>query len=188
MPERDATRDRDHDGDCPGPGGHAVLMESGADADAPDAAQAGRLCDLLREDDLDAAIDGGLARFQPLPGLDAGCNAMLSAARDRLLVAWAARDRHRARDARLERIANGRLRARGGLSADSPLNQPPSGDAAVEGPAQAGAIVSGISAGIGGTGAGSDTGTLPAPSRSTLPAAAAAALARARARASGTQS
>ncbi|MGY0611331.1 MULTISPECIES: hypothetical protein [unclassified Luteimonas] len=149
-------------------------------AGALDAAQARRILDLLRDDDLDAAIEAGLARFKPLSGLDAEGNHVLSAARDRLLAAWAARERYRARDARLDRIANERLRARGGLPAGNPPNEAASGEAAAGGAAHGMSID---------TGAGTDTGvgTLSAPSRPTLPAAAAAALARARARASGHQ-
>ncbi|MEN1970759.1 hypothetical protein WCE34_00215 [Luteimonas sp. MJ204] len=177
MPGRDATRDPVGHGGRTYPTGDPGQVEHGAGADAPDAVQARRLCDLLCEDQLDAAIDGGLARFQPLPALDAACNAMLSAARDRLLAAWAARERYRARDARLERIATERLRARGGLPAGHPANEAAAGEAAAGGAAQSG---HGMSTDTG-------VGTLPAPSRPALPAAAAAALARARARASGQQ-
>lgn len=174
MPGRDATRDLDGHGGRTGPTGHPGPVEHGAGADAPDAVQARRLCDMLCEDRLDAAIDGGLAHFQPLPGLDAACNAMLSAARDRLLTAWAARDRHRARDARLERIATERLRARSGPAADSSTTG--------TGTDQAAAAADGAAKPATGQGAG----TPSPPSRPALPAAAAAALARARARAAGT--
>ena len=130
-----------------------------ADGPAPDAVQARRILELLRDDDIDAAIETGLARARPLPELDAAANARLSAARDRLLAAWAARERHRARARRLERIAAARQQAR---AARQPAPPP---DA---------------------TGAASP-GTLPRDARPALPAAAAAALARARARAAGSR-
>lgn len=76
-------------------------------------ALAARLLQLLDRDDLDAAIDAGLAEFDP----DA-CQVLSAAARDRLrrergrlLQAWAARERHRNRAARLARKAE-LLRAR----------------------------------------------------------------------------
>ncbi|HVI58323.1 MAG TPA: hypothetical protein VM619_05550 [Luteimonas sp.] len=74
------------------------------------ALQARRLAGLLREDDLDAAIDAGLMEFVPCPecahaGEAAAACALVAAAQARLLSAWAARDRHHARDARLQRRA-----------------------------------------------------------------------------------
>ncbi|GGK09655.1 hypothetical protein [Luteimonas terricola] len=127
---------------------------------APDAAQSLRILALLRADDIDAAIGAGLAGFVALPGLDDTTNDLLVAARDRLLAAWAARDRYRARAKRLERIAEERRRAR---------SLPPAPAAADDG----------LAAGT----------TAPAiPHRPSLPPAAAAALARARARTSGPRS
>jgi len=117
---------------------------------------------LLREDDVDAAIEAGLARFIPLAALDDEDNAALVAARDRLLAAWAARERHRARAQRLERVAAGRRRAR---TAARPVDT----------------STTGATDGAGGQAA-------DVPSRPALPAAAAAALARARARAAGRRS
>ena len=58
---------------------------------------------MLMADDLDAALQLGLLDAQPCPGCDGGCNARLIEARDARLVALAARERHRARDARLQR-------------------------------------------------------------------------------------
>ncbi|WP_407352252.1 hypothetical protein [Luteimonas sp. R10] len=65
---------------------------------------------LLDADDLDAAIEAGLAGFDAdaAPALPATDRERLRAARDRLLAAWAARDRHRARNARLARRATER--------------------------------------------------------------------------------
>jgi len=131
---------------------------------APDAAAALRILALLRADDLDAAIEAGLARFQRLGGLDAAANDALADARDRLLAAWAARERYLARNARLERLATERRRARAPcVSGD--------GDAATARPA------------TGGTSAAASPGPdVTPPPRPALPATAAAALARARAR------
>ena len=90
----------------------AVNGPSDGNQAAPDATAARRILALLRDDDVDAAIDAGLAAFRPLDGLDAADNAALAAARDRLLAAWAARERFRARSLRLDRIAGERKRAR----------------------------------------------------------------------------
>lgn len=93
---------------------HAVHAASGTGAGpaAPGDEEARRIIALLGEDALDAAIEAGLARFQPLPGLEDAENTTLVEARDRLLAAWAARERHRAREARLQRIAEERRQAR----------------------------------------------------------------------------
>ncbi|MFT4179338.1 MAG: hypothetical protein QM612_07735 [Thermomonas sp.] len=66
----------------------------------------------LREDDLDAALSLGLLEAQPCPGCDADCNAGLIEARDARRFALAARDRYRARAARLARIKAERDAAR----------------------------------------------------------------------------
>ncbi|MBB1472418.1 MULTISPECIES: hypothetical protein [unclassified Luteimonas] len=117
---------------------------------------------LVRGDDLDAAIEAGLARFTPCAALSNDENAELAAARDRLLVAWAARERYLARVARLARRAAARKAAR----AAPPATGAPSADLPAASSTTTGA------------------GTLPA-SPPALPAAAAAALARARARMAG---
>jgi hypothetical protein len=137
-------------------------VDAGQDAGrpAPDAAQARRILELLRSDDVDAAIEAGLPAFVPLAELDGTTNDTLASARDRLLAAWAARERYRARTLRLDRIAGERTKAR-----SLPAPPPAAADAAAPG-----------------TGA-----TASAPAPSTLPPAAAAALARARARTSGRQ-
>ena len=67
---------------------------------------------MLMADDLDAALQLGLLDAQPCPGCDGGCNARLIEARDARLVALAARERHRARDARLQRRKAERQAAR----------------------------------------------------------------------------
>lgn len=78
----------------------------------PDAAQARRILALLDRDALDAAIESGLPAFTPLPALTPAENGRLLEARKRLLAAWAARERYRARAARLQRIADERARVR----------------------------------------------------------------------------
>jgi len=62
-----------------------------------------RLLALLAEDDLDAALQAGLMELGLDPA-DPG-NAPLLQARLRLQQAWQARERHRARQQRLARIA-----------------------------------------------------------------------------------
>lgn len=98
---------------------------------APDAACARRILTLLGEGDMDGAIEAGLPRFAPLAALDEDANARLLRARDRLLAAWAARERHLARARRLERIAEERRQARAARPAapapaavSSPANAP----------------------------------------------------------------
>ena len=61
------------------------------------------IADALRDDDVDAALALGLLDAQPCPACDAGCNARLLAARDARRFALAARERYRARGARLAR-------------------------------------------------------------------------------------
>jgi len=73
-----------------------------ATAAAPDAAQ---LVALLRSDDLDAAIDAGLMAFvdDGTQALDAAARTLLVETQQRLRAAWDARERYRAREARLAR-------------------------------------------------------------------------------------
>lgn len=66
----------------------------------------------LREDDLDAALALGLLDAQPCPSCASECGAKLIEARDARRVALAARERHRARAARLARIKAQREAAR----------------------------------------------------------------------------
>lgn len=76
-------------------------------------ALAAHLLELLDRDDIDAAIEAGLAGFDAhaCQSLPAAKRERLAQARSRLLEAWAARDRHGARNARLARRAED-LRAR----------------------------------------------------------------------------
>lgn len=70
-----------------------------------------QLFDCVHADDLDRALTLGLMEYRPDPGddrLDPACpqlRAVLLAAQQRLRDAWAARDRYRARAARLQRRA-----------------------------------------------------------------------------------
>ncbi|MCS3746330.1 MULTISPECIES: hypothetical protein [unclassified Xanthomonas] len=66
------------------------------------------LFDCVQADDLDRALQLGLMDYQPEPHLDAADAPMvatLRAAQQRLHAAWAARERYRARAARLQRRA-----------------------------------------------------------------------------------
>lgn len=63
----------------------------------------GQLLALLQAGDVDAALQAGLMEFPASPA-DAG-DAPLVAAQARLRTAWQARERHRMRAARLQRIA-----------------------------------------------------------------------------------
>jgi hypothetical protein len=81
--------------------------------------QAARLAALLRDDDVDAAIEAGLMAFTACPECArrddrADANARIAAAQQRLRNAWDARDRHRARMARLRRRADERAARRAG--------------------------------------------------------------------------
>jgi len=67
---------------------------------------------LLADVDLDAALAHGLLVATACPACGPGCNARLSAARDARHGALAARDRHRAREARLARRKAARDAAR----------------------------------------------------------------------------
>jgi len=82
----------------------------------PAAARA--LLHLVQHDELDAAIDAGLMTWSAHAGdgLDQAERALLATARERLRMAWAARERVRARKARLERREHER-RARRAASA-----------------------------------------------------------------------
>ncbi|MCD9006407.1 hypothetical protein LDO31_09210 [Luteimonas sp. XNQY3] len=85
------------------------------DASAPPPDTLERLVALLRDDDVDAAIDAGLMDAWPdacADVLDANGRALLLATRSRLRTAWDARARFEARNARLARHAEEREAAR----------------------------------------------------------------------------
>ena len=84
-----------------------------ASAPAPDTLE--HLVALLRDDDVDAAIEAGLMGAWPdacADVLDADARALLLATRARLRTAWDARARFEARNARLARRAEEREAAR----------------------------------------------------------------------------
>ncbi|WP_028915381.1 MULTISPECIES: hypothetical protein [Pseudoxanthomonas] len=87
-------------------------------------AQRARLLALLADGDLDAALQAGLMDYPASPA--AAEDAPLLAAQQRLRTAWAARERHRARAARLERIAAEReaRRRAAAVPADAPASNP----------------------------------------------------------------
>ena len=67
----------------------------------------------LRIDDIDTAIAAGLLdATAACPGCSADCTAMIEAARSERLAALAARERYRAREARLQRRAQERAARR----------------------------------------------------------------------------
>jgi hypothetical protein len=71
----------------------------------------------LLEDDLDCALTLGLLDVAPCEGCDSTCTTTLLAARDARVRALAARDRFRAREARLERRRQERAERRAGAAA-----------------------------------------------------------------------
>jgi len=75
------------------------VSDSGCHPDLP------TLLHLLRAGDVDAAIDAGLMQLPPaaLAAVDTTERIMLTQVRQRLTAAWAARERFRARQARLQR-------------------------------------------------------------------------------------
>ena len=94
------------------------------------------LCDSVMADDLDLAISLGLLSFKaPANGCDhcAARIAVLVAARDARLRALAARERYRARQARLAERAEARARKRAGAAPEASVDVTslPSGAAAV---------------------------------------------------------
>ena len=70
---------------------------------SPQGAQAHAVLASLHMDDLDAALAHGLLEVLPCPACNSACNAHLATAREARKIALAARDRHRARAARLQR-------------------------------------------------------------------------------------
>jgi hypothetical protein len=71
----------------------------------PGGARVHHVADALAVDDVDQALDAGLFDVEPCPACTPDCTASLVAARDARRVALAARERYRARAARLQRIA-----------------------------------------------------------------------------------
>lgn len=106
---------------------------------ASDATTAIGLWRLLCDDNIDAAIEAGLMRFDPSAVVDADVPriaeaiAGIVAMQARLKQAWAARERHRARDARLQRRDAERAarRAPPVAAAGVPASLPPAAAAAL---------------------------------------------------------
>lgn len=132
-------------------------MAPSTEATATRAAQRQQLLALLHASDLDGALQAGLMDYAPG---DEDADGPIAETQARLRSAWAARERHRARESRLAGRAAERAARRSATRPAATTSGTPG--------AQASAAVSPAAA------AG------PA-----LPAAAAAALARARARAAG---
>ncbi|MBB1061942.1 hypothetical protein, partial [Marilutibacter spongiae] len=94
---------------------------------APAGARAHAVSAALAIDDLDVAIEQGLADIEACPACTPGCRRRLLGAKAGRLAAWAARERHRAREARLRRLAAARAARRampaspGGESKRAPL-------------------------------------------------------------------
>ena len=75
---------------------------------AHECAHATRLMHLLQADEIDAALQAGLMAFAPCPACGALPAATVLATQQRLRTAWAARERYRARNARLAQRAAAR--------------------------------------------------------------------------------
>ena len=101
----------------------------------------------LAVDDLDRAIDAGLLTCVPCPGCDADCSASVIAARDSRVGALAARERFRAREARLQHRARERAARRavavGPQPSDGQAPRPPLPSAAAAALARAKARAAG---------------------------------------------
>lgn len=87
------------------------------DSDTRGAADALQLARMLRNDEVDAAIEAGLMTFAPpadMPADRAMTDALriIIAAQQQLRRAWRARERYRARNARLQRRADERAARR----------------------------------------------------------------------------
>ncbi|KAF1710481.1 hypothetical protein CSC70_07375 [Pseudoxanthomonas kalamensis DSM 18571] len=70
-----------------------------------DCARAERFAALLREDRIDEALDAGLMDYRPCPSCAVATIREIATAQARLRTAWAARERYRAREARLARLS-----------------------------------------------------------------------------------
>ena len=142
-----------------------------------------QLLALLHAGDLDAALQAGLMDYPAVPG-DPG-DAPLLAAQAQLQAAWAARERHRARDQRLARLADERQARRTRPTPTRAACETPTlASPVASNPATSSPVVSGA---LPPTAAAPDSPDSPGATlrTATLPAAAAAALARARARVAG---
>jgi hypothetical protein len=102
------------------------------DRDA-DTEVAQRLLALLRDDDVDGAIEAGLMAFDSFYALAPDERATVASTQQRVRDAWAARDRYRARESRLARRAAERQAKRVPAQDDSgkPPTLPPAAAAAL---------------------------------------------------------
>lgn len=91
-----------------------------------DCAAASRLAALLADDDIDAALEAGLMDFTACADCESSAVARIDAARQRIEQAWAARERYRARNARLVRIAAEREARRAPVVIEKKPALPPS--------------------------------------------------------------
>lgn len=89
-------------------------------------ADASRLTALLADDDIDAALDAGLTDFDACAHCDPPAVAHIDAMKRRIRQAWAARERYRARNARLARIAAEREARRAPVLIEKQPALPPS--------------------------------------------------------------
>jgi hypothetical protein len=80
-----------------------------------------QLAQLLDADDVDAALEAGLMAFVPCPACATHAAMKIAETQKRLIQAWAARDRYRAREARLQRIATERAAKRAAHARKSSL-------------------------------------------------------------------
>ncbi|MET0808922.1 MAG: hypothetical protein ABWX93_09225 [Pseudoxanthomonas sp.] len=103
-------------------------MELAGASDKPrhDCLQAIDLSRLLASDEVDAALGAGLMAFVPCPACNAGAAARVQEVQRKIADAWAARDRYRARIARLARVAADReaRRARSQVATRTALPAP----------------------------------------------------------------
>ncbi len=90
-----------------------------------DCARAVWLAALLADDDVNAALDAGLLDFIPCAECDAAAVARIDTAKQKLAEAWAARERYRARSARLARIAAEREARRAPVAIEKKPSLPP---------------------------------------------------------------
>ncbi len=86
--------------------------------------------DALAEGDIDRALDAGLLTVEPCEGCSPACLAMLLDSRGTRVRAWAARERFRARAARLTRHQQ-ELDERRIAVANAPVSLPPAAAAAL---------------------------------------------------------
>lgn len=83
----------------------------------PGSAHVHHIANALAVDDLDQALGAGLLDIEPCPACTTDCTVSVTATRDARRFALAARERYRARAARLQRIAAERDARRAARSA-----------------------------------------------------------------------